>query len=226
MGVQTILTTIAYQDELTTLYHGNALDVFPTISAQADFMVTDPPYGQNYQGSYRYKQTGLEEQQSCKQWDATTEARDQIIEHWGEKPAIVFGTWKQQRPTATRQVLVWHKHRFGFGPANSDIPFANEHEEIYVLGTGFIGKRRGSVLAHQPPATMNRNHPTEKPTSLMLELLQHIPQSAIIIDPFAGSGTTLVAAKQLGIKAIGIEMQKQYVDTTIQRISQQTIPLG
>jgi DNA modification methylase len=73
--------------------------------------------------------------------------------------------------------------------------------------------------------TRLRSHPNEKPLSLMKWCIEKAGEAGTILDPFMGSGTTLVAAKNLGRKAIGIEISQAYCDVAIKRLSQKILPL-
>ena len=70
-----------------------------------------------------------------------------------------------------------------------------------------------------------KQHPTQKPLSLMRWCVLICPDVQSILDPFMGSGTTLVAAKQLGRRAIGIEIERKYCDIAIERLRQDVLPL-
>lgn len=67
----------------------------------------------------------------------------------------------------------------------------------------------------------HREHPTQKPVALMCWCLGQVPDARTILDPFMGSGTTLRAAKDLGLKAIGIELEEKYCEIAAKRLSQQ-----
>ncbi|MHC4621779.1 MAG: DNA methyltransferase [Planctomycetota bacterium] len=107
------------------------------------------------------------------------------------------------------------------------IPWKPSHEEIYVIGKGFIGSRdEGSVIRGgtvQATARRGRTHPHEKALAVVAKLARKLP--GVIIDPFMGSGTTLVAAKQLGRKAIGIEIEESYCEIAVKRLAQGVLPL-
>ena len=106
------------------------------------------------------------------------------------------------------------------------IPWKPNTEEIYVLGSGFTGRRTGSVIKSLAIAGTvgqagkgTRHHPTQKPVSLMESLITKCPPG-IIADPFAGSGSTLIAARNLGRKAIGVELDERYCEVIAKRLAQ------
>jgi DNA modification methylase len=203
-----------FQNDLVTLYHGDCLKV--TEWLKADVLVTDPPYGMSYKSGW----TNREEIAN----DSTIEARDASLQLWGDKPALVFGTWRAERPQATKNVLIWSK---GDDPGMGDLsmPWGLSHEEIYVLGKGFVGQRSSSVIkANKPPVATRPDHPTPKPVGLM-ELLIAKTQGTIA-DPFAGSGATLIAARNLGRKVIGVETEEKYCELIANRLSQDAFDFG
>ena len=207
-----------------TIYHGDCRDVLPLVSA--DVLVTDPPYGIAFHtcmdhrvGTDRARVRGVA-------GDEDTSLRDDVLAVWGARPALIFGTWKRPRPCDTRMVLTWEKG-LNCGMGDLSLPWKPNTEEIYVLGSGFTGHRGSAVLQHQAPVSQvswGRLHPTEKPVSLMRDLLSKCPIGKVI-DPFMGSGTTLVAAKELGRRAIGIEIEERYCEIAAKRLSQGVLPL-
>lgn len=218
-----------YEDDSVTLYHGNCL-VIDVPWRDADVLVTDPPYGMRYADRGGVSVEG----------DGDTQARDAVIGLWGpSRPALVFGTWKVTRPPLVRQVLVWDKSG-GSGFGSTRYPWGNTHEEVYVMGqwprieAGGRAREGGvPVIGHsvlgfpvQNPASADRpNHPTPKPVSLMAALISKCPPG-VIADPFAGSGSTLLAAKHLGRKAIGIEVDERYCEVAANRLSQDLLDFG
>lgn len=212
-----------YQDELITIYNDDCLNHLDVLK-QADVLISDPPYGYSYKSNMGGKWSGYEIEN-----DHSTEARDMILDSWGyENPAIVFGSYKRERPAFTKNVLIWDK---GNSPGMGDLsmPWGHSHEEIYVIGTGFTGKRIGSVLRYQNIQTSDkgkngRNHPNEKPLDLMRHLIEYSPVGGgVIIDPFMGSGSTLVACQQLGRRCIGFDIEQRWCDVAVSRLSQKPL---
>lgn len=205
-----------YSDECVTLHHGDCLEVTDWLSA--DVLVTDPPYGiayaSNWPGPFRGESIAH---------DGDLAVRDEALWLWGTRPALVFGTWRMPKPEGTHTVLTWDKGP-AFGMGNLAIPWKPNTEEIYVLGTGFTGKRDGAVLSGHGGvswASKGRQHPNMKPVSLMSALI--MKTVGVVADPFAGSGSTLVAAKQLGRKAVGVEIDERFCEVAANRLAQGTL---
>jgi DNA modification methylase len=218
-----------YQDDLVTLYHGDCLEV--TEWLEADVLVTDPPYGVEWltRGTYggRMNGKGAIRKKNAVANDHDTQTRDAVIELWADKPFIMFGAWKIQRPDPIDSLLIWHKAGMPPGPTNA--AFMTQHEEIYVRGSGFrkSAPPLRSVIAtneHRPSAVMAIGHPTPKPIGLMETLVDRCIQG-VIADPFAGSGATLIAARNLGRISIGVEYEEKYCEVIAKRLSQQAFDL-
>ena len=204
-----------YQDDLVTIYHGDCLEI--TEWLEADVMITDPPYGMNFLSSWTKEKRSIHN-------DHNTSVRDAVLNIWGEKPSALFGTWKAPRPTNISNLLIWDKTDgtgAGMGDLNSCWGFS--HEEIYILGVWPKTKARsGSVLRTSVGLSSfaaQIGHPTPKPPEIMVQLLRNAPDGTIA-DPFAGSGSTLVAAKSLGRKAIGVEIEEKYCEIAAKRCAQ------
>ena len=219
-----------YSDGHVTLYLGDALTEHREWLT-ADVLVTDPPYGMAYQD-----RLGRHEPIAG---DHSLAARNSLLAAWGCRPSLVFGTWRVERPSGMVNLLIWDKGSdLGMGVSN---PWGLSHEEIYVLGQwppivpggrvreGGTPSRVPSVLRVAKPnnASANRivGHPTPKPVPLMESLINRCPPGTIA-DPFAGSGSTLVAAKALGRKAIGVELEEKYAEIAARRLSQEVLDLG
>ena len=196
--------------EQIAVFNENCLQHVDYILSEATVLVTDPPYGIDY----RSGRTGLRVE-----GDASLYARDRLLHAWGDRPAIVFGSWKQPPPQYTHTRLIWDKG-CATGMGNLSIPWKPNTEDIYVQGQGFTGRRDSSVLS--VPFNINEarlyGHPTMKPVRLMEQLLCKIPKNWIVCDPFAGTGSTLLACQNLGLKAFGFEIDPAYVETIVKRL--------
>lgn len=212
-----------YQDEHVTLYHGDCLTEHREW-LDADVLVTDPPYGGGFRSRHGWKDGEAKKIRIA--GDKNTSARDEALAAWGDKPALVFGFWRRPFPPTTRQLIVWDK-RGGTGfSGDLKMPWADATEQIYVIGrNGWQGKRVPAIysIPTLPPASPERyGHPTPKPVTLMTALLEKCPDG-VVADPFAGSGTTLVAARERGMKAIGVEVEEKYCEIIAKRLDQQVI---
>ena len=200
------------------LWHGDALEVLPMV--QADAVVMDPPYGYNYESNFTAFESTAPWLNSTIANDHDTSARDAVLVWAEQRPWLAFGAWRMPKPAGVRGVLVWDK-----GPASGmgdlSFPWKGSWEEIYVGGRGWSGSRDEGVLKGHRVAThawMGRTHPNEKPVSLMCELMKKLPPRCTVLDPFAGSGTTGVAAMNLGLRFIGVEIHRPYFDIACERI--------
>ena len=215
-----------YQDDLVTLYHGDCLT--ETAWLAADVLVTDPPYGMSFDSGWVKGRTRAIAN------DGDTEARDKALRLWADRgPWLMFGTWRVQRPAEVSQVLIWDKTD-GVGPGMGDLSaaFGSSHEEIYLGGKWKkAGPRRGSVIRTSTAMgnpyglVATSGHPTPKPIGLM-EVLIAQSAAGVIADPFAGSGATLLAARNLGRQAIGVELEERYCELIAKRLSQQVFDFG
>lgn len=214
-----------YADDLVTLYLGDAREHLEW--QQADVLVTDPPYG------IAYEQDGLHSTRSIRDaatmsiaGDQSTAARDAVLAAWGDRPAVVFGTWRMPRPPRVTHRLIWHKA--GRLPGVAPAAWFPTDEEIYLIGAGWQGRPTGTVITTTEPRHMQPKligHPTPKPVGLMERLVEKSPPGSIA-DPFAGSGATLIAARNLGRPSIGIEIDERHCETIARRLSQQAFDFG
>ena len=216
-----------YTDESVTLYHGDCREVPEWLTA--DVLVTDPPYGIAWPSGSMHTAGKQMRVANSVQGDENLDARDAVLTAWGTKPALVFGSWRQPRPRGTAHRLIWYKRQAD--PGFRTAAFYPAEEEVYVLGAGWVGKPIQNVLVTNERRTgatglvATVGHPTPKPVSLMERLIVKCPPG-VIADPFAGSGSTLVAAKQLGRKAIGVELDERYCEIAARRLSQGVLDFG
>jgi len=197
-----------------TLYRGDCREILPTLG-KVDAVVTDPPYGISHSSNY-----GASWQNTNIAGDADVSIRDNVLAALPHVPAIVFGSWKRAKPNGVHTVLIWDKGEAA-GMGDLSVPWKPNHEEIYIIGKGFKGRRSSGILSHQIITweSKGRSHPHEKPVSLMTELIGKA-LAETILDPFMGSGTTGVACVNLNRKFIGIELEQSYFDIACRRIEQ------
>jgi hypothetical protein len=214
------MTQPYYSDALVTLYHGDCREITEWLAAEV--LVTDPPYGD----SYTSNKPGVHRGKVIAN-DDSERTRDDALALWGNRrPSLVFGSWKSTPPEGTKTALVWDKG-LGAGMGDLSVPWKPNWELIYVIGAGFHGHRGTSIITGRMVtwASKGRDHPNQKPTGLILKLLDKCPPGAIS-DPFAGSGSTLVAAKQLGRRSVGVEIEECYCELIARRLDQGVLPFG
>ena len=220
-----------YADDHCTIYHGDCLEILPEIAA--DVLVTDPPYGVRHNGgghrSNRQANPSWDSKPVFVVGDTDTRARDGALAIWGDRDALVFGTWKAPRPAGCRQRLLWLKANMT--PVFGSTPWASADEEIYVLGSGWSKPvlARNYLETREARAgagalSRKYGHPTVKPVDLMVWLLGFT--SGVVVDPFMGSGPTLEAAASLGRRAIGIEIEEKYCEAAVKRLRQSVFDFG
>jgi len=220
-----------YEDEAVTLYCGDCRDVLPTLQVAA--IVTDPPYGisdaalmsVDPDGRRRAKRAGR-----ANTWHPASEWDHGIDPEWcrlscATAPIVAWcGHWRARLDIEAamtwpiRCEIVWAKDMHTGPPC----PLAMQDERIWIFSRAGIKPQRFDTTIWNVgviPTWQYKHHKNEKPEGLMRRLLSWLPDGAIC-DPFAGSGTTLVAAKRLGRKAIGIELSPAYCDVIVSRLRQ------
>lgn len=200
-----------------TLYLGDCLEILPTLE-KVDAVITDPPYGIGW--TKPYIANGNSRAHNGIQNDGDCQARDAALRYCSR--SLVFGSFQAPFPEGVRQVLIWQK------PGDSGLfgtiaGYRRDVEPIFVCGDWPSEPvRRSSVLRGKASfrghaAAETGSHPHAKPVDLLAQLIQPT-KAETILDPFMGSGTTGVAAMNLGRKFIGIEIEPKYFDIACERI--------
>jgi DNA modification methylase len=224
-----------YESGGITIYCGDCRDALPEIAPESvDLLLTDPPYGQQFhgfrgvtanvkgdgarQGVRVVRQALAESMQSLKQ-----DAHAYMFCHWESWPDF-YDAVSPYLPI--KSALIWWKDRGGMG--DTEMEYARDYEVILYAARGrraLDGKRDGAVIAEIPPVqSQSREHPTQKPVPLCGFLVQKsCPAGGIVLDPFMGSGSTLVAAKEAGRRAIGIEIDERYCEIAAKRLAQEVL---
>jgi len=197
-----------------TLYLGDCLEVLPLIE-KVDSVITDPPYGMNFQSNHRF------EKHLKIANDDSADIAIKVIE-WCLKNAnhsiYAFGRWDNLYDYPKPKSLVtWVKNNWSMGDLHHEHARQTEIAFFYAMQNHFFPKQRPTDVIEYP-RTNNEFHPTEKPVGLMCKFVEWT--SGTIFDPFMGSGTTGVAAIQMGRKFIGIEREPKYFDIACKRIEQ------
>ena len=207
-----------YSDDAVTIYHGDCLDILPTLTFDA--IVTDPPYGISYNPGMH--PNGLEFEPIV--GDDSNDLGAWIANH--EAPRVVCGAdnFAHRLPPGGTW-SVWDKR---VSPA-ADRILGSPFELIWAVGHGsrkrhiYRIQHGGAVNADK--ANQRRVHPTQKPVTLMKRIIEdHFP-TGVIADPFMGAGSTLRAAKDLGRRAVGIEIEERYCEAAVARVAQEVLAL-
>jgi len=200
-----------------TLYLGDCLEILPTLP-KVDAVITDPPYGIAHKAK---AQDGHEASWQGTQIanDGDVAVRDAALDSFDN--VIAFGAWRRAPLARAHTAFVWDK-----GPAAGGMNFHAKYRNCWELG--FVrGKawnegpmELGVVTGHWIPTwqTLGKEHPHQKPVSLLEALVRKTSGNGAILDPFMGSGTTGVACANLGRKFIGIEIEPKYFDIACERI--------
>jgi site-specific DNA-methyltransferase (adenine-specific)/modification methylase len=196
---------IEHLAEGVTLYLGDCREILPTLG-KVDAVVTDPPYGIGFaaQPTKWQRRAG----QQAEAWDDQAIADfPSLIDRAPHK--LVWGGNYYALPPS-RGWLVWHKPDAPPSMASLELCWTNLNRNARHISVS-IGATNAERVGH----------PTQKPLAVMQWCIEQIPPPAtLILDPFMGSGTTGVAAVNLGRKFIGIEIEPKYFDIACRRISE------
>ena len=208
-----------YDDGQITIYHGDCREILPTLGP-VDLVLTDPPYGISYRSARRTE------------WQRKDmiQGDDEAFPLWLFdicKPAnalFVWCRWDVMRLLPEpKSFIVWDKGNHSMGDLNHEFGRQWEGCAFYPGPEHrFVHRPADVILAARVPP-LQLLHPTEKPVGALLPLL--LAHEGDVLDPFMGSGTTLRAAKDLGRKAIGIEIEERYCEIAAQRMSQSVMAL-
>jgi DNA modification methylase len=197
-----------------TIYHGDCREILPTL-APVDLVLTDPPYGiaDKWTGGSGHGWANAQRQGVKRnEWDQQPPDAETIANVCAAgKWAILWGGNHFVLPPS-RGWLVWNKPERNFTLAEAELAWTNIDTRIRVKDL--------------PRSEPDRIHPTQKPQSLMRWCIERAPDSDSILDPFMGSGTTLRAAKDLGRRAIGIEIEERYCEIAAKRLAQEVLPFA
>lgn len=226
-----------YADEAVTLYHGDCRDIAPHIAPRSvDALITDPPYGMAFVSGWTAAKATVKSDGVRQGVRVVRGALNELEPTFSDDMhALVFCHWESWPDFydnlchlfPIRNALVWSKGGGGMGDLRHE--YAKDYEILLFgaksRGRELRGKRAGAVLTgHKRVPAQRRHVPFEKPVGLLADLVErHTPDGGLVLDPFAGSGSTLEAAKTVGRRAIGIELSEQLCEIAAKRLTQDTL---
>jgi DNA modification methylase len=230
-----------YQDEQATIYCGDVMDILPQLErASFQCLMSDPPYGVDYHhggnpcgvNGKRYSEHQVKwgqiagDKVPAGEWlpHAYLAMRDgaavYLVTRWDVEP-----DWREMLVNAgflLKQRLTWHKQDHGKG--DLDGTWAPTCEDVLFATKGrHLLNRRPSMLLDIccVPTWEYRHHPHQKPTALGERCISNSTQNGdMVLVPFSGSGSELIAAKACGCRAVGIEVEERYCEIAANRLSQ------
>ena len=211
-----------YEHAGITIYHGDCRDILPDVWFGVDLVLADPPYGVNAVSS-RGKTFGTSN--ACQTNDYIPVYDDDKPfdpSHLLMFPKIILwgGNHYADKLPAQSCWLTWDK-RDGTASnpmADCELAWTNLGGPARLFHHRWMGMIRASEREQ-------RCHPTQKPVALMRWCLSQASTAQSVCDPYMGSGPTLVAAKEAGLSAIGIEIEERYCEIAAKRLQQEVLPL-
>lgn len=211
-----------------TIWHGDCREVLPTIRESVALLLTDPPYGVSERTDRASKGRG--NLAACNDFppvlgDDKPFDPSHLLAY---KPAVIFGANHFcDRLPPSPSWIVWDKldglrtdkRMIGFDDnADCEIAWSNVGGPARLVAHQWKGMIRASER------TEHRVHPTQKPVVLFRRLIAALAlPSGVVLDPYLGSGTTLRATKDLGRRAIGIEIEERYCEIAAKRMAQEVL---
>jgi DNA modification methylase len=193
-----------------TLYLGDCLEILPTLG-QFDACVTDPPYGIDYGKAGGFCAShGWGQWREKVEWDQERppQAAFDLIRSCSKHQIIWGGNYFTDMLPPTMHWLIWDKGQRDFSLADFEIAWGSQKRAARIFDCP-----RGRAVKD------GKQHPTQKPVEIMARCLQELPKNCrTIVDPYLGSGTTLVACVRAGLAGTGIERDEGYFDGACRRV--------
>ena len=217
-----------YEDDAVTIYHADCRELLPSL--KADLVLTDPPYGEVNRPtkglrSFDKGTADIETMPVREIAPLAIGATTGTIYAWAGLDQI--SEWRSLMVMSglSTRLCIWEK--------TNPAPTNGQHLWLSSIEACVFGKRPSAAFnafcqsaVWREPSTSETEHPTEKPRTLFKKLvLASSNQGDTVLDPFMGSGTTLRAAKDLGRKAIGIEIEERYCEIAAERMAQSVMAL-
>lgn len=214
-----------YQDSAVTIYHGDCREM---ALPAADLLLSDPPYGMSNNADYsRFSGGNTRRGPGTRHENITGDQQPFEPARFLQFPnVILWGInhyWNALPPGGS---LVWIKRNdgaFGTFLSDAEVAYISGRSGVYCFRKVFAGSSKAVDAGFG--AYAESAHPNQKPVTLMSWCMGFFPNAVVTLDPFMGSGTTLRAAKDLGRKAIGIEIEERYCEIAANRMAQEVLPL-
>jgi len=193
------------------LYQGDCMEVMPTLD-KIDAVLTDPPYGIDYGNSGGFcESSGWKQWRGKAEWDKSRPSPDffAYILHNSREQIIWGGNYFSDLLPPSMRWLAWDKGQRNFTLADMELAWTSQQKALRVF-----------TYPRGKAAQDGKQHPTQKPVALMEWCLGFVPNAKTILDPFLGSGTTLVACAKMGRKGIGIELDESYFEIACKRVEE------
>lgn len=204
-----------YEEAGITIYHGDCREILPQLG-RFDMLLTDPPYGIDFDTDYRRFTSGFDVERKAHRpvHDDDKAFKPALFLKIGKKQ-VIWGANCFSDSLPMGSWLVWDK-RFKNGKAflaDAEAAWMSSGHGIYLYSVTQQGCIRPEPI----------DHPTQKPVAIMEWCIVKANQPGRIVDPFMGSGTSLVAAKNLGREAVGIEIDERYCEIAANRLRQSVL---
>jgi site-specific DNA-methyltransferase (adenine-specific) len=213
-----------YEREGITIYHADCREILAALP-MPDLLLTDPPYGIDYRTSSSRSALAVSNDFAPVHGDDTPFDPAHLLAYGR---VVLFGAnhYADKLP-ASPSWIVWDKldgltskREIGFNvSADCEMAWTNLGGPARLIPLRWIGLMKGTERDER------RVHPTQKPVALMARIISaHTEPGHLVLDPYMGAGSTLVAAKTLGRRAIGIEIEERYCEIAAKRLSQDVLP--
>lgn len=196
---------------------GDCLEIMGELG-RFDAVVTDPPYGINYGGLLKGKGDGNGgadkngwKSYNMPEWDKERPPIEifNLMRSISSEQIIWGGNYFTDYLPPSMRWLIWDKGQRDFSLADCEVAWTSQNKAMRVFDYS-----RGKALQD------GKQHPTQKPIALMEWCLGFLPNAKTILDPFMGSGTTLVACQKMGRAGTGIELDPDYFDIACRRVDE------
>lgn len=226
--------------------HGKSEELASTVAGPINLICTDPPYGMDFQSNFAVTEAGksfapkiANDGDLDHAVDVFYQAVDPFLPNVADEADMyvfcrwsLIGEWvdvvKAVDGFTVKNILIWDKGTPGMGDLDANWGYSFECIIYAKKGRRPISNgRRSSIIRVDRMAAGKNFHPSQKPVQLLEELIaMSTDRGDLVVDPFAGSGSTIIAARNLGRRGVGIEMEKMYVDRANEQLERPMLDLG